>query len=212
LIPMTLYLCSGLTLVLLVGIVVGLENQLRANRWTCTQWVHKGWSSGIFRSVQTNTPCTSTTTAKNLNDAAGKRSPLITETVASITLNTEKWNAPLRDTLTSSSLLPTTFSHNLQFTDHDHHHPQAAPGSSGRTASTSTTSTQKTNSTTPAILTMQFTDEELDILYALTRQESRRLSEKFGYGTEATEGSQMDLVFKLDQKLSANKVSRYNAF
>ena len=59
---------------------------------------------------------------------------------------------------------------------------------------------------------MQFTDEELDILYALTRQESRRLSEKFGYGTEATEGSQMDLVFKLDQKLSANKVSRYNNF
>lgn len=29
---MTLYLCSGLTLVLLVGIVVGLETQLRANR------------------------------------------------------------------------------------------------------------------------------------------------------------------------------------
>jgi hypothetical protein len=29
---MTLYVCSGLTFVLLVGIVVGLENQLRANR------------------------------------------------------------------------------------------------------------------------------------------------------------------------------------
>jgi|TARA_Y100000289_G_scaffold62545_1_gene71859 hypothetical protein len=29
---MTLYICSGLTLVLLAGIVVGLENQLRANR------------------------------------------------------------------------------------------------------------------------------------------------------------------------------------
>ena len=29
---MTLYICSGLTLVLLVGIVIGLENQLRANR------------------------------------------------------------------------------------------------------------------------------------------------------------------------------------
>ena len=59
---------------------------------------------------------------------------------------------------------------------------------------------------------MQFTDEELDILYALTRQESRRLSEKFGWGAEPTEGSQMDLVYKLDQKLSANKVSRYNQF
>ena len=59
---------------------------------------------------------------------------------------------------------------------------------------------------------MQFTNNELDILYTLTRQESRRLSEKFGYGAEATEGSQMDLVFKLDQKLSANKVSRYNGF
>lgn len=29
---MTLYICSGLMLVLLVGIVVGLESQLRANR------------------------------------------------------------------------------------------------------------------------------------------------------------------------------------
>jgi len=29
---MTLYLCTGLTLVLLVGIVVGLESQARANR------------------------------------------------------------------------------------------------------------------------------------------------------------------------------------
>jgi hypothetical protein len=57
---------------------------------------------------------------------------------------------------------------------------------------------------------MQFTNAELDILYALTRQESRRLSEKFGWGTEPTEGSQMDLVYKLDQKLSANKVQRYN--
>jgi hypothetical protein len=32
----------------------------------------------------------------------------------------------------------------------DHHHPQAAPGSSGRTAPTSTTSTQKTGPTTSA--------------------------------------------------------------
>jgi hypothetical protein len=105
---------------------------------------------------------------------------------------------------------------NILFPDkpliHDHHHPQAAPGSTGRTAPTSTTSTQKTSPTTSAILTMHFTSKELDILYALTRQESRRLSEKFGYGAEPTEGSQMDLVFKLDQKLSANKVSRYNNF
>ena len=57
---------------------------------------------------------------------------------------------------------------------------------------------------------MQFTNAELDILYALTRQESRRLSEKFGWGAEPTEGSQMDLVYKLDQKLSANKVHRYS--
>lgn len=59
---------------------------------------------------------------------------------------------------------------------------------------------------------MQFTSEELDILYTLTRQESRRLSEKFGWGAEPTEGSQMDLVYKLDQKLSANKVQRHNCF
>ena len=59
---------------------------------------------------------------------------------------------------------------------------------------------------------MQFTSEELDILYTLTRQESRRLSEKFGWGAELTEGSQMDLVYKLDQKLSANKVQRHNCF
>jgi len=59
---------------------------------------------------------------------------------------------------------------------------------------------------------MQFTSAELDILYALTRQESRRLSEKFGWGAEPTEGSQMDLVYKLDQKLSANKVQRHNCF
>jgi hypothetical protein len=57
---------------------------------------------------------------------------------------------------------------------------------------------------------MQFTNAELDILYALTRQESRRLSEKFGWGAEPTEGSQMDLVYKLDQKLSANKTQRYS--
>ena len=30
--PMTLYLCTGLTFVLLVGIVIGLESQARANR------------------------------------------------------------------------------------------------------------------------------------------------------------------------------------
>jgi hypothetical protein len=59
---------------------------------------------------------------------------------------------------------------------------------------------------------MQFTSEELDILYTLTRQESRRLSEKFGWGAKPTEGSQMDLVYKLDQKLSANKVQRHNRF
>jgi hypothetical protein len=59
---------------------------------------------------------------------------------------------------------------------------------------------------------MQFTSEELDILYTLTRQESRRLSEKFGWGAKPTEGSQMDLVYKLDQKLSANKVQRHNCF
>jgi len=59
---------------------------------------------------------------------------------------------------------------------------------------------------------MQFTSAELDILYTLTRQESRRLSEKFGWGAEPTEGSQMDLVYKLDQKLSANKVQRHNCF
>lgn len=59
---------------------------------------------------------------------------------------------------------------------------------------------------------MEFTGAELDILYALTRQESRRLSEKFGWGAEPTEGSQMDLVYKLDQKLSANKVQRHNCF
>ena len=57
---------------------------------------------------------------------------------------------------------------------------------------------------------MQFTNAELDILYALTRQESRRLSEKFGWGAKPTEGSQMDLVYKLDQKLSANKTQRYS--
>jgi hypothetical protein len=68
-----------------------------------------------------------------------------------------------------------------------------------------------TNLTTSALLIMRFTSKELDILYALTRQESRRLSKKFS-GVEPTEGSQMDLVFKLDQKLSANKVSRYNNF
>jgi hypothetical protein len=97
-------------------------------------------------------------------------------------------------------------------TDHDQHHPQAAPGSSGRTAPTKTISPQQTSSTTSKVLTMQSTNAELDILYALTRQESRRLSEKFGWGAEPTEGSQMDLVYKLDQKLSANKVSRYNQF
>ena len=59
---------------------------------------------------------------------------------------------------------------------------------------------------------VQFTDSELDLLYECVRKESRRLSEKFGYGAEPTEGSQMDKVFKLDQKLSHNKVSRHNGF
>ena len=57
---------------------------------------------------------------------------------------------------------------------------------------------------------MQFTNAELNILYMLTRQESNRLSKKFGWGAKPTEGSLMDQVYKLDRKLSANKVHRYS--
>ena len=58
---------------------------------------------------------------------------------------------------------------------------------------------------------MHFTHQELDLLYELARQESRRLSSKY-WGTEPEKGSRMDLVLKLDQKLTANLRSRRNGF
>ncbi len=59
---------------------------------------------------------------------------------------------------------------------------------------------------------MHFTHAELDLLYECVRKESRRMTQQYGYLTDPTIGSQMDRVYKLDQKLSANLVSRRNGF
>ncbi|NBX10376.1 MAG: hypothetical protein EBR05_11410 [Marivivens sp.] len=55
---------------------------------------------------------------------------------------------------------------------------------------------------------MEFTGAELDILYALTRQESDQLDKKYGFKTHPQKGSYWDLVQKLDRKLSKIKVLR----
>ena len=55
---------------------------------------------------------------------------------------------------------------------------------------------------------MDFTGAELDILYALTRQESNQLDKKYGFKTEPQKGSYWELVQKLERKLSENKVLR----
>jgi len=55
---------------------------------------------------------------------------------------------------------------------------------------------------------MEFTGAELDILYALIRQESNQLDKKYGFKTDPEKGSYWDLVQKLDRKLSENKVLR----
>jgi len=55
---------------------------------------------------------------------------------------------------------------------------------------------------------MEFTGAELDILCALTRQESNQFYKKYGFKTDPKKGSYWDLVQKLDRKLSENKVLR----
>jgi len=57
---------------------------------------------------------------------------------------------------------------------------------------------------------MEFTGAELDILYALIRQELNQLDKKYGvlFKIEPQKGSYWDLVQKLDRKLSENKVLR----
>ncbi len=59
---------------------------------------------------------------------------------------------------------------------------------------------------------MQFNHKELDLIYECVRKESRRMHQLRGYLTDITDGSHMDQVFKLDQKLSANLRSRRNGF
>jgi hypothetical protein len=73
---------------------------------------------------------------------------------------------------------------------------------------TKTTQVQQTSSTTPTLLIMDFTGAELDILYALIRQESNQLDKKYGFKTEPQKGSYWELVQKLERKLSENKVLR----
>lgn len=55
---------------------------------------------------------------------------------------------------------------------------------------------------------MEFTGAELDILYALIRQESNQLDDFYGSKTTPEKGSYMDQVRKLDRKLSENKILR----
>lgn len=55
---------------------------------------------------------------------------------------------------------------------------------------------------------MEFTGSELDIIYALVRQESNKLDKKYGFKTEPEPNSYWDVVQKLDRKLSENKVLR----
>ena len=59
---------------------------------------------------------------------------------------------------------------------------------------------------------MHFTHAELDLLYECVRKESRRLSQLYGYTAEPTDGSHMDRIYKLDQRLSANLLQRRNGF
>ena len=75
-------------------------------------------------------------------------------------------------------------------------------------APTKTTNLEQTSTTTPALLIMEFTGAELDIIYALIRQESNQLDKKYGFKTEPKKGSYWDLVQKLDRKLIENKVLR----
>ena len=55
---------------------------------------------------------------------------------------------------------------------------------------------------------MDFSGAELDILYALIRQEANKLDKKYGFKVEPEKNSYWDVVQKLERKLSENKVLR----